>query len=138
MPNCVIHTPPDRKHHLLNYTRERILLAGSNTHWRELFMSSVTSYDVDVFDSCGISEWEFEHSFLCTIMPLYFDTEQDAVLLPLLGRHINTGKVIPCSSSSFPYISTVKSICEFEGISVFTSPTDLLNATLKRLGNPVE
>lgn len=138
MTRYVVHTPPHRKHHQIDYTRERILIASPNYHIREQLHGSLENYDVDVFDSQDDQNWELEHSFISTIIPLYFETEQDARLLILLGKHISTGKVIPCCPVNSPHIGPVQNICAFEGIAVLSNLESLIKATQKRLASPVE
>lgn len=130
----VTFTPPGGNLHSIDFSRERVLLVNRNTTWTLDFTSKIVDEDIDLFLSTDHPEWELERSFVATLIPLLFHNEHDARNLTLLGKHISSGKLLVCCTSSFIYGDHVRAMCDFEGIPVLTSSEDLTLAALKRLG----
>ena len=131
---CAVHYPPERKLHSLDFTRERILLAGSNEAWKEELLSELKDQAIDIFVPNGVADWQFEQSCASTVIPLLFDNEEDVTLLSLLGKHLVSGKVIVCCTEQIPFADHVRALCDFEGVQLLTEPSDLTTTVLKRLG----
>lgn len=138
MIGCVIHTPPERKHHLVAYGTDRVLLCGSAQSWKQDFLQAVTYHPITILNSQGNVDWEIEHSFISTLIPLAFLHDEDASMLSVLGRHLSTGKVIPVCSPTFKHADVVRGMCEFDGITLYKNPDDLIKVLIKRLNIPTE
>lgn len=136
MSECVIYIPPKRKLHDLDYTHERILLLGSPGDWKAQFISDLSNCEVEIFDPLDNIQWGIEHSFIATLIPIYFNDLQDAGSLTMLGRHGSSGKIIVCCTKSFPLYHHVKSVCDYDGILLVYTLEDLIDTTLARLDKP--
>lgn len=136
MSKCVVYLPPKRKLHDLDYTHERILLTGNAGSWKDQFISDISDCEVEIFNPLDNIHWGIEHSFIATLIPIYFDDDVDAGSLTLLGKHGSTGKVIVCCTESFPLYQHVKSVCDYDGILLVHTLEDLIDTTLARLNQP--
>ncbi len=136
MTKCVVYFPPKRKLHELDYTHERILLSGSTGAWKDQFVSDLSDCEVEIFDPLDNTHWEIEHSYIATLIPTYFNDEEDIKALTILGKHGSTGKVIVCCTNSFPMYDHVKSVCDYDGILLVHTLEDLIDTTLARLNKP--
>lgn len=134
MNTLVTFSPPHGNLHSLDFSRERILLINRNDNWTAEILKELADHEVDAFVSVDHPEWELNHSFVATLIPIIFDSEQDACNLGVLGRHISSGKLLVCCTDAFPHSDYVKTLCDFEGIPVLGSPADLTTVLIKRLG----
>lgn len=136
MSNCVVYFPPKHRSLDIDYTNERILLPGSSVVWKKQFVSAFSEHPVEFFNSLDDRTWEIEHSFISTLIPLYFNESSDATSLVLLGKHGNVGKLIVCCTDKFPLHNVVKSVCTAEGTTLVTTIEDLIDISLARLDYP--
>ena len=141
MGTLVEHKPPQRKIHNLDYTRQRVYLAGSTTgdDWQARFIRELSDLRVDVFNPrCevvdGLFGWELDHMSIATVIPLYFDpSDRSPNGLLTLGMFAKTDKLIVCCNEEFYKKGDVDIVCDREGVAQVNTLDLLISRTITRI-----
>lgn len=146
----VVHRPPTKKIHSLDYTRFRIYLSGSSTgfDWQDRFISTLTNLPVDVFTPLHpihatphsqAFEWEMDHMSIANVIAFYFSPDDlCASALLSLGMYANTDKIIVCCPEGYQRKQDVDALCHREDIMQVDCLDTLISATTSRISSQAE
>ena len=145
--SLVVHRPPQKKIHSLDYTRHRIYLSGAmlGSDWQSKFIKKLGDLRVDVFSPRypsshiasvpdGIFEWEMDHMSIANVIAFYFSPEDScSSALMALGMYAKTDRVIVCCEDTFEHKGDIDALCEREDVPQVDSLKTLIKATIARI-----
>ena len=150
--SLVIHRPPLKKIHSLDYTRHRVYFSGAMTgeDWQSKFTTKLEDLRVDVF--CprypsshtvpapdGLFEWEIDHMSIANVIAFNFISNEDcSSALIALGMYARTDRIIVCCDDEFYKKGDIDALCDREDIPQVDSLDLLIKWTIARISPPTE
>lgn len=145
--SLVIHRPPQKKIHSLDYTRHRVYLSGAMTgeDWQSKFTNELDSLRVDVFSPRypsshtvtppdGLFEWEIDHMSIANVIAFNFIPDEDcSSALIALGMYAKTDRIIVCCPDGFFKKGDIDALCNREDIPQVDSLDLLIKWTIARI-----
>lgn len=149
--SLVIHRPPQKKIHSLDYTRHRVYLSGAmmGEDWQSKFIDDLGDLRVDVFNPRypsshvasvpdGLFEWEMDHMSIANIIAFNFSVtgavnDHCGSALMALGLYAKTDRIIVCCDADFYKKGDIADLCKREEIPIVNSVELLVKWTIARI-----